>query len=95
MPAGAQTRRANMASLTWDDVRRTCVKAPVGCAMCVTYYETYMSEGEEGRGATFSYLVLCAAPPPAVIPPAVPTFVRLGLKSGHAHGDARLILKQM
>ena len=29
---------------TWDDVRRTCVEAPVGCAMCVTYYE-YMSEG--------------------------------------------------
>ena len=48
---------------TWDDVRRTCVEVPVGCAMCVTYYETYMymSEGEEGRGATFSYLVLCAA----------------------------------
>ena len=30
---------------TWDDVRRTCVEVPVGCAMCVTYYDTFMSEG--------------------------------------------------
>ena len=82
---------------TWDDVRRTCVEVPVGCAMCVTYYETYMYmfEGRGGGEQHFHILFCVPPPPPAVIPPAASTFVRLGLKSGHAHGDARLILKQM
>ena len=47
---------------TWDDVRRTCVEVPVGCAMCVTYYETYMSEGGgEGSNIFISCFVRRAA----------------------------------
>ena len=46
---------------------------------CVTY-----STPPSKRGATFSYLVLLAVG----LPPAVPTFVRLGLTSGHTYGDA-------